>query len=99
MFHCADFSFVDVVNTFEATLNTIKANNAEITAITQQYLVGLSILTHTNNIRAQASCLCRCLDPIKDEEDEEHDGEESDNEAPNNVAEGVSGPSKKRKHK
>ncbi|KAK0224835.1 hypothetical protein EDD85DRAFT_959076 [Armillaria nabsnona] len=88
----------DAVNTFEATVNAIEANNTAISAITQQFLAGLKVITHTNSICAQASHLRRCLNPIEEEEDDNNgDGEED--EAPDNIAKGVAGPSKKRKHK
>ncbi len=92
------FSFAAAVNTFEGALNTIETNNAAIAAITQQYLVGLSVSTHVESIRAQTFHLRGCLAPVEEEEDEA-DGEEEDSEAPDDVAEGESGPSKKRKHR
>ncbi len=99
LFYCADFSsFVDAVNTFEGALNAIEANNAAISELTQQYLAGLSIFAHTDSIRTQASRLRGCLDPIEEEEDDNNDEGEED-EAPDDVAEGESGPSKKRKHR
>ncbi len=87
-----------MVNSFESTLNAIEANSTAISLVTQQYLVGLSILAHTNSIRAQMFNLRRCLAPVEEEE-EEADSKEEEDEAPSNVAEGESGPSKKRKHK
>ncbi len=90
--------FVDAVNTFESALNAIEANNAAISELTQQYLVGLSIFAHTDSIRTQASRLHGCLGPIEEEEDD-NDGEEEEFEAPDAIAEGESGPSKKQKHK
>ncbi len=99
LFFCADFSpFIDAVNSFEGALNAIEANNAAISEITQQYLAGLSVLAHTDNIHAQAFNLRGCLTPVEEEE-EEADGEDEEDEAPSDVAEGESGPSKKRKHK
>ncbi|PBK81677.1 hypothetical protein ARMGADRAFT_1091077 [Armillaria gallica] len=88
----------DTVNTFEATLNAIEANNAAITEITQQYLAGLSLFTHTDNIHAQASHLRGCLDSIEEGEDDNNDESEED-EVPDDIAEGESSPSKKRKHR
>ncbi|PBK90861.1 hypothetical protein ARMGADRAFT_1082601 [Armillaria gallica] len=86
----------DAVNTFEGTLNAIETNNATISELTQQYLAGLSIFMHMDSIQAQASHLCGCLYPIEDEDEE--DGEEDDDgEAPEDVAEGVTGPSKQKK--
>ncbi|PBK80330.1 hypothetical protein ARMGADRAFT_1092343 [Armillaria gallica] len=87
----------DAVNTFEATINAIEANSAAITAITQQFLAGLNVIAHTNNIHAQTFQLRRCLAPVV--EDEEVADEESENEAPNDVAEGIAGPSQKKKGK
>ncbi|PBK80343.1 hypothetical protein ARMGADRAFT_1092290 [Armillaria gallica] len=88
----------NAVNTFEAALNAIEANNAAIAEITQQYLADLSLFVHTDNIRAQASRLHGCLDSIEEGEDNNNDESEED-EAPDDVAEGESGPSKKRKHR
>ncbi|PBK90677.1 hypothetical protein ARMGADRAFT_1082413 [Armillaria gallica] len=88
----------NAVNTFEAALNTIKANNAAIAEITQQYLAGLNIIAHTDSIRAQMFQLRGCLAPV-DGDEEDNDGEGEEDEAPDDVAEGESGPSKKRKHK
>ncbi len=92
------FSFVAAVNTFEGALNTIETNNAAIAAITQQYLVGLSVSVHVESIRAQTFHLRGCLAPIEEEE-EDNDGEDEEDDMPDDVAEGESGPSKKRKHK
>ncbi|KAK0245021.1 hypothetical protein EDD85DRAFT_943382 [Armillaria nabsnona] len=91
----------DTVNTFEAALNVIEANNAAIFSITQQYLAGLSVVAHTDSIRAQMSHLRGCLDFIESEEDGEDGKEESDAKhvAPKDIAEGVAGPLSKKKHK
>ncbi|PBK91217.1 hypothetical protein ARMGADRAFT_1082001 [Armillaria gallica] len=86
----------DAVNTFEGALNAIETNNATISELTQQYLAGLSIFAHTDSIRAQASRLRGCLYPIEDE-DKEDGKEDDDGEAPEDVAEGVAGPSKQKK--
>ncbi|PBK90126.1 hypothetical protein ARMGADRAFT_1032708 [Armillaria gallica] len=88
----------DVVNTFKGALNAIEANNTTISLITQQYLAGLSVVTHTNSIRAQMFQLHECLAPIEEDEDN-HDSEDEEYEALDDVAEGVAGSSKKRKHK
>ncbi|KAK0216722.1 hypothetical protein EDD85DRAFT_798158 [Armillaria nabsnona] len=88
----------DMVNTFEATVNTIKANNTAIAVITQQFLAGLNVIAYTNSIRAQTFHLCGCLAPI-DEDEDDNDGEDEEYEAPDNVAEGISGPSRKQKNK
>ncbi|PBK79451.1 hypothetical protein ARMGADRAFT_1093124 [Armillaria gallica] len=88
----------DAVNTFESALNAIEANNTAVSLITQQYLAGLSVVAHTDSICAQLFHLCGCLAPVEDEEDDNNDEGEED-EAPDDVAEGESGPSKKRKHR
>ncbi|PBK89133.1 hypothetical protein ARMGADRAFT_1084215 [Armillaria gallica] len=87
----------DAVNTFEAAVNAIEANSAAITVITQQFLAGLDIIVHTDNIRAQTFQLRGCLAPV--EEDEEFADEELENKAPDDVAEGIAGPSQKKKGK
>ncbi|PBK91805.1 hypothetical protein ARMGADRAFT_1081221 [Armillaria gallica] len=89
----------DAVNTFESTLNAIEVNNIAIAVITQQFLAGLNVVAHTDSIRAQASRLRGCLDPVEEDEDEEDDGQDAEDKAPDNVAEGISGPSKKGKNK
>ncbi len=96
---CADFSlFVDAVNTFESALNAIEANSTAISLISQQYLAGLSVLTHTNSIHAQTFNLCGCLAPVE-EEKEDNDGKGEEDKALDDVAEGESSPSKKQKHR
>ncbi|PBK96024.1 hypothetical protein ARMGADRAFT_1077535 [Armillaria gallica] len=85
------------VNTFEGALNAIEANNAAISEITQQCLVGLSVIAHTDSIRAQALRLRGCLAPVEDEADEENDEDDGEDDAPDDVAEGVAGPSTKKK--
>ncbi|PBK87480.1 hypothetical protein ARMGADRAFT_1085503 [Armillaria gallica] len=87
----------DAVNTFEATINAIEVNNAAVTAITHQYLASLNIFTHTDSIRAQASRLRGCLYPVADEADEEDNEDDGEADAPDDVAEGVAGPSTKKK--
>ncbi|KAK0245028.1 hypothetical protein EDD85DRAFT_943404 [Armillaria nabsnona] len=88
----------DAINTFEAAVNAIDANNTAIAAITQQFLAGLNVIAHTDSIRAQAFHLHSCLASVKEDEDDNGD-EDEEYEVPNAVAEGVAGPSKKRKHK
>ncbi|PBK80349.1 hypothetical protein ARMGADRAFT_1092315 [Armillaria gallica] len=83
----------DTVNTFESALNAIEANNTTVSLITQQYLASLSVVAHTDSIRAQLFHLCGCLAPVKDEEDgEDGKDDDDDGEAPEDVAEGVAGP-------
>ncbi len=99
LFHYADFScLVDAVNTFEAAVNAIEANNTAITAITQQFLAGLNVIAYTESIRAQTFQLRGCLAPAEEDKDD-NNGKDEEYEAPDDIAEGESGPSKKRKHK
>ncbi|SJL06230.1 uncharacterized protein ARMOST_09566 [Armillaria ostoyae] len=80
------------INAFENSLNTIDQNNAAIASLAQQFLAGLNVLSHTESIRVQSSRLRECLDPVETVvEDEDSEVEE--------VAEGVAGPSKKKKLK
>ncbi|KAK0238234.1 hypothetical protein EDD85DRAFT_952416 [Armillaria nabsnona] len=88
----------DAVNSFESALNAIEANSTTISLVTQQYLAGLSVLAHTNSICAQTFNLRRCLTPVEEEE-EDNDGEGEKYEAPSDVAEGESGPSRQQKHR
>ncbi|PBK79150.1 hypothetical protein ARMGADRAFT_1041004 [Armillaria gallica] len=87
----------DAVNTFESALNAIEVNNAAIAAITQQFLAGLNVVAHTDSIRAQASRLRGCLYPVEDEADEEDNEDDGEADVPDDVAEGVAGPSTKKK--
>ncbi|KAK0229060.1 hypothetical protein EDD85DRAFT_794181 [Armillaria nabsnona] len=72
------------LNTFESALNPIEVNNAAIAVITQQFLAALNVQVHSESIHVQMSRL--------------HEDHGKD-DVPDDVAEGVAGPSKKRKHK
>ncbi|PBK94599.1 hypothetical protein ARMGADRAFT_1078483 [Armillaria gallica] len=87
----------EAVNTFEAAINAIEVNNAAVSEITQQYLAGLSVVAHTDSIRAQVLRLRGCLAPVEDEADKENDKDDGEDDAPDDVAEGVAGPSMKKK--
>ncbi|KAK0222657.1 hypothetical protein EDD85DRAFT_796187 [Armillaria nabsnona] len=86
----------DAVNAFEAAVNAIEANNTAIAAITQQFLVGLNVIAHTDSIRAQTFNLRGCLTPVDEDNDDDADLA-SEDEAPDDVLEGITGPSKKTK--
>ncbi|PBK59853.1 hypothetical protein ARMSODRAFT_1027050 [Armillaria solidipes] len=87
----------DAINTFESALNAIEINNAAISSIAQQYLAGLNVSAHSESIRVQMSRLRECLNPVEKVVEEEDNGDEDvEVEA---VAEGVAGPSKKKKAK
>ncbi|PBK79424.1 hypothetical protein ARMGADRAFT_1093130 [Armillaria gallica] len=88
----------DAVNTFEAAVNAIEANNTAIAVLTQQYLAGLNVIAHTDSIHAQTFQLRGCLAAIEENEDD-HDSKDEEYKAPDDVAEGESGPSKKQKHR
>ncbi|PBK68364.1 hypothetical protein ARMSODRAFT_1019924 [Armillaria solidipes] len=79
------------INTFESALNTIEVNNAAVTSLVQQFLAGLNVLSHTESIRVQSSCLCKCLNPVEEVVVADEDSEVE------SVAEGVVGPLKKKK--
>ncbi|SJL08191.1 uncharacterized protein ARMOST_11554 [Armillaria ostoyae] len=78
------------INTFESALNAIEVNNATITSLTQQFLAGLNVLSHTESIRVQSSRLRECLNPVEEVVEEEDDSEVEE------VIEEVAGPSKKK---
>ncbi|KAG7447860.1 uncharacterized protein BT62DRAFT_930900 [Guyanagaster necrorhizus] len=61
-------------NTFEGVIAAIEQNNNTIDSVIQQYLSGLSVLSYTDNVRAQLSCLRECLSPG----DGEDKGEDND---------------------
>ncbi len=66
------------------------------------YLSGINVLSHVAGLRLQASHICECAvaNGIIDEEgDEDDDDEDTAGEVPEDIAEGVAGPSKKRKYK
>ncbi|PBK58924.1 hypothetical protein ARMSODRAFT_983439 [Armillaria solidipes] len=79
------------INTFESALNAIEVNNAAVTSLVQQFLAGLNVLSHTESIRVQSSCLRECLNPVEEVVAADEDSEVE------SVAEGVAGPSKKKK--
>ncbi|KAK0431144.1 hypothetical protein EV421DRAFT_1743352 [Armillaria borealis] len=87
----------DMINTFESALNTIEINNAAISSIAQQYLAGLNVSTHSESIRVQMSRLRKCLNPVEKVVEEEDNGDEDVKVKA--VAEGVAGPSNKKKAK
>ncbi len=65
------------------------------------YLSGINALAHMTGLRVQASLLRQCA--VADGELEAQDGDDEaegeEDEVPEDVPEGVAGPSKKRKHK
>ncbi|KAK0421584.1 hypothetical protein EV421DRAFT_1747224 [Armillaria borealis] len=85
----------NAINTFESALNAIEINNAAISSIAQQFLAGLNVSAHTESIRVQMSRLRECLNPVE----KVVEGEDNGDEDVEDVAEGVAGPSKKRKAK
>ncbi|PBK89739.1 hypothetical protein ARMGADRAFT_1083185 [Armillaria gallica] len=88
------------LNAFLATLDTLGQHADSIEDILLNYLSGINVLSHVAGLRLQASRIreCAAADGIVNEEDGGEDEDEED-EAPGDVAEGVAGPSKKRKHK
>ncbi len=58
----------------------------------------MNILAHMNGLRAQAGLLRQCAEVDGELEEQNGDGEAED-EVPEDVAEGVAGPSKKKKGK
>ncbi|PBK79625.1 hypothetical protein ARMGADRAFT_1092949 [Armillaria gallica] len=88
------------LNAFLAALDTLGQHANSIEDILLNYLSGINVLSHVAGLRLQASRIreCAAVDGIVDEEDGGED-EDEEGEAPGDVAEGVAGPSKKRKHK
>ncbi|KAK0215964.1 hypothetical protein EDD85DRAFT_962516 [Armillaria nabsnona] len=82
------------LNTFEGALDTLAQHANSIEDIVINYMAGLNALAQLNSLRVQAGRLHECA--TFDESDADED---DDNEAPDDVAEGVAGPSKKRKGK
>ncbi|KAG7439558.1 uncharacterized protein BT62DRAFT_938861 [Guyanagaster necrorhizus] len=65
------------INAFEGELNALEQSISATASLTQQYLAGLNVLAHTQNVRAQVSRLRECLlSPIEFDEDNE---DEKDN--------------------
>ncbi|SJL06605.1 uncharacterized protein ARMOST_09947 [Armillaria ostoyae] len=81
------------INTFESALNAIEVNNTTVTSLVQQFLAGLNVLLHTESIRVQSSRLRECLNLVEEVVVDDEDSEMEE------VAEGVVGPSKKKKSK
>ncbi len=82
-----------------AALDTLGQYADSIKDILLNYLSGINVLGHVAGLCLQASRIrtCAVADGIVDEEGDED--EDAESEVPDNVAEGVAGPSKKRKHK
>ncbi|KAK0236999.1 hypothetical protein EDD85DRAFT_952993 [Armillaria nabsnona] len=82
------------LNAFEGALDTLAQHADSIEDIIVNYMAGLNALAQLNGLWVQAGRLRECA--TFDESDADED---DDNEAPDDVAEGVAGPSKKRKGK
>ncbi|KAK0235571.1 hypothetical protein EDD85DRAFT_955151 [Armillaria nabsnona] len=91
---CDHCKRLETLNAFEGALDTLAQHADSIEDIIVNYMAGLNALAQLNSLRVQAGCLRECA--TFDESDADED---DDNEAPDDVAEGVAGPSKKRKGK
>ncbi|PBK81328.1 hypothetical protein ARMGADRAFT_1091470, partial [Armillaria gallica] len=87
------------LNAFEGALDTLAQHADSIEDLLVNYMAGIHALTHLNGLRVQAGRLRECANFDDDAEDGvEGDGDDED-EAPEDVAEGVAGPSKQKKSK
>ncbi|KAK0226727.1 hypothetical protein EDD85DRAFT_795044 [Armillaria nabsnona] len=93
----------ETLNAFLAALDTLGQHANFIKDIILNYLSSINVLAHVAGLHLQASHIheCTVADGSVDEEDSDEDDDATgdDNEAPEDVAEGVTRPSKKRKHK
>ncbi|KAK0238228.1 hypothetical protein EDD85DRAFT_790268 [Armillaria nabsnona] len=87
------------LNAFEGALATLAQHANSIEDIIVNYMAGLNVLSQLNGLRVQAGRLRECATFDESDADEDDDAAEDNNEAPEDVAEGVAGPSRKRKHK
>ncbi len=81
--------FLETLNAFEGALDTLVQHADSIEDIIVNYMASLNALTQLNGLQVQARHLRKCANFDEDDDDE----------TPEEVAEGVVGPSKKRKHK
>ncbi|PBK83042.1 hypothetical protein ARMGADRAFT_1089791 [Armillaria gallica] len=88
--------FVETLNVFEGALDTLAQHADSIEDIVINYMASTNTLTQLNGLRVQARRLHKCANFDDNAED---GGEGDEDEAPDDVAEGVSGPSKKKKGK
>ncbi len=99
--HFSDLEYIsETLNAFLAALDTLGQHADSIEDILLNYLSGINVLSHVAGLRLQASRIreCAVADGIVDEEGDEDEDEDAAGEVPDDVAEGVAGPSKKRKH-
>ncbi|PBK81125.1 hypothetical protein ARMGADRAFT_1091544 [Armillaria gallica] len=86
----------EALNAFEGALDTLAQHADSIEDIVVNYMAGINTLTQLNGLQVQAGRLRECADFDDNAED---GGEGDEDEVPDDVAEGVSGPSKKKKGK
>ncbi|KAK0231656.1 hypothetical protein EDD85DRAFT_956438 [Armillaria nabsnona] len=91
---CNHCKHLETLNVFEGALDTLAQHADSIEDIVVNYMAGLNALAQLNGLRVQAGHLRECATF-----DESDANEDDNNEAPDDVTEGVAGPSKKRKGK
>ncbi|PBK88658.1 hypothetical protein ARMGADRAFT_1084218, partial [Armillaria gallica] len=84
------------LNAFEGALDTLAQHADSIEDIVVNYMASINALTQLNGLWVQARRFRECANFDDNAED---GGEGDEDEAPDDVAEGVSGPSKKKKGK
>ncbi len=87
-------SFLETLNAFEGALDTLAQHADSIEDIVVNYMAGLNALTQLNGLRVQTGRLRECANFDEGDADED-----DDDEAPEEVTEGVAGPSTKKKNK
>ncbi len=92
-------SFLETLNAFEGALDTLAQHADSIEDIVVNYMAGLNALAQLNGLRVQAGRLRECANFDDGAADGDEGDRDDEDEAPDEVAEGVAGPSKKRKHK
>ncbi len=93
--------FLETLNAFGGALDTLQQHADAIEDILIAHLSGINVLAHLTGLRVQASLLRQCaeIDGELEAQDGDDEAEGEEDEVPEDVAEGVAGPSKKRKHK
>ncbi len=91
--------FLGTLNAFEGALDTLAQHADAIEDSIVNYMAGINVLSQLNGLRVQAGRLRECANFDGDAEDGAGSDEDDEDEAPEDVAEGVAGSSKKRKHR
>lgn len=94
-FWCFWLFVTEEVNAFASALMSLNQSNEAIISLTQQYLVGLNIMAHNENIQVQLARLQECLPSTQGSYNDKglDNGEDSDDDK---IEEGQAGPSQRK---